>query len=89
MILSSLVWILFGIINIIILMIINRKSKKEKNFFFSPLFLLLSTEMNTIVSTSYNLSPLSFDEPYQFPRHFLPNVMKGNCYLYLFCTDDE
>ncbi|KAG1141110.1 hypothetical protein G6F37_008536 [Rhizopus arrhizus] len=32
--------------------------------------------MDTIVSTSYNLSPVSFDAPYEFPRDLLPNVMK-------------
>ncbi|KAL9539856.1 hypothetical protein MBANPS3_010027, partial [Mucor bainieri] len=33
----------------------------------------------TRVSTPYELSPLSFDAPYEFPRHFLPTVMKGDC----------
>lgn len=32
----------------------------------------------TRVSTPYELSPLSFDAPYEFPRHFLPTVMKGD-----------
>lgn len=31
---------------------------------------------NTRVST-YDLSPLLFDKPYEFPRHLLPTVMKG------------
>ena len=31
----------------------------------------------TRVSTRYELTPLSFDTPYEFPRHFLPTVMKG------------
>lgn len=37
--------------------------------------------LNTRVSTPYELNPLSFDAPYEFPRHFLPTVMKG---FYLF-----
>lgn len=40
--------------------------------------------MDTIVSTPYNLSPVSFDVPYEFPRDLLPNVMKGSlisCYI--------
>ncbi|KAI9267224.1 hypothetical protein EDC94DRAFT_602666 [Helicostylum pulchrum] len=30
------------------------------------------------VSTPYELTPLSFDTPYEFPRHFLPTVMKDD-----------
>ncbi|CEP07943.1 hypothetical protein [Parasitella parasitica] len=32
----------------------------------------------TRVSTPYELSPLSFDAPYEFPRHLLPTVMKDD-----------
>jgi hypothetical protein len=35
------------------------------------------TTSTTIISTTYDLSPLSFDTPYEFPTHFLPKVMKG------------
>lgn len=40
------------------------------------------TDANSIkrVSTPYELTPLSFDTPYEFPRHFLPTVMKGKFY---------
>jgi hypothetical protein len=43
----------------------------------------MSTDSNSVdsitrVSTPYELTPLSFDMPYEFPRHFLPTVMEGN-----------
>lgn len=42
----------------------------------------MSTDSNSVdsitrVSTPYELTPLSFDTPYEFPRHFLPAVMEG------------
>jgi hypothetical protein len=39
----------------------------------------------TRVSTPYELIPLSFDIPYEFPRHFLPTVMKGVYDSLFFC----
>lgn len=38
----------------------------------------------TRVSTPYELTPLSFDIPYEFPRHFLPTVMKGMTHFFSF-----
>lgn len=43
----------------------------------------------TRITTPYDLSPLSFDTPYEFPRHFLPTVMKGNTGLLCLTLDSS
>lgn len=51
-------------------------------FSSSPLFLpynLMTTSREPASDLADRAPETGFDEPYTFPRHFLPDIMKGEC----------